>query len=43
MAEKKYMSGGQLRQYLHISTRKMKNSHVKIIAMVLAIAFPLVP
>lgn len=24
MAEKKYMSGGQLRQYLHISTRKMK-------------------
>ena len=24
MAENKYMSGGQLRQYLHISTRKMK-------------------
>lgn len=24
MAEKKYMSGSQLRQYLHISTRKMK-------------------
>ena len=24
MAEKKYMSGGQFRQYLHISTRKMK-------------------
>ncbi len=24
MTEKKYMSGCQLRQYLHISTRKMK-------------------
>ncbi len=36
MAEKKYMSGCKLRQYLHISTRKMKYlmditiSHTKI-------------